>query len=94
MIAYCRGKVYIFGNLRVLLWVHDGIPHLHTLVRRTLPYGVESRLGTWGGGLKGLGGVKASIMLFGGTVSPKHVLVRLIETFGIISGGINFFIFN
>ncbi len=30
--------------------------------------------------LKGPGGVKASIMPFGGTGSPKHVLVRLIET--------------
>ncbi len=26
--------------------------HLHTLVKRPLSYAVESRLGTWGGGLK------------------------------------------
>ena len=44
-------------------------------------------------GLKGPGGVNASLMLFGGVGSHKHVLVRLIEI-GIVSGGINFLIFN
>ncbi len=46
LITYCIGKVYIFGN------PYNGMPHLHTLVRRSLSYGVESRLGTWCGGLK------------------------------------------
>ena len=35
LITYCIGKIY------------DGIPHLHTLVRRSLSHGVESSLGTW-----------------------------------------------
>ncbi len=36
----------------VVYWLlSDGIPHLHTLVRRALSCGVESCLGTWGGGL-------------------------------------------
>ncbi len=50
--------------------------------------------------INGPGAVNASIMSFGSTGGPKHVMVRLTQiatryhTFGISSGGINFSIFN